>query len=454
VLAHHFTQAGLTDAAIEWWGQAGDQALRRSAFQEAISHLGKAIGLADRLEDATQPTTPAPGSTGKRLKLQTSYGQATAHFRGFASDETKAAFAKAQQLLTKIDDPIERFVTYYGLWLSSVSRGDLASARSTAETCWRDAESASRVTEAAFALTLLGFTCLYQGDFGNALSHLQGAIRIYNPQRDHEAKFRRFGLDAGAWSALCLANAYWLVGEVEKARDVLNDARRRAFDAGHAVVLALHYDFEAMFETLRGDAEAVRQAAQLCINVSREHGLTVYRSEGIGYLGWALVQLGDRKTGIVQLNECISIHAEQGNRLFIPFFQGLLAEIEAQEENGAPAALARIDSATALATEMGGTLVRCVLASDSRQNIAEVQSGGHRASRASLPHRRRHRATAESAELRTASCVVAGEALSVNRPPGRRACGACAGSGGLFADAGISGDRTSSGAACGARGNG
>jgi predicted ATPase len=28
-LAHHFTQAGMTDAAIEWWGKAGDQALRR-----------------------------------------------------------------------------------------------------------------------------------------------------------------------------------------------------------------------------------------------------------------------------------------------------------------------------------------------------------------------------------------------------------------------------------------
>jgi class 3 adenylate cyclase len=32
VLAHHFTQAGLNDEAIEWWGKAGDQALRRSAF--------------------------------------------------------------------------------------------------------------------------------------------------------------------------------------------------------------------------------------------------------------------------------------------------------------------------------------------------------------------------------------------------------------------------------------
>jgi predicted ATPase len=351
VLAHHFTQAGLTDAAIEWWGKAGDQALRRSAFQEAISHLGKAIELADKSEDATQPTTLAPGSVTKRLKLQTSYGQATAQIRGFASDETKAAFAKAQQLLTKIDDPTERFVTYYGLWLTSVSPGDLASARSTAETFWRDAKSASRVTEAAIALTLLGFTCLYQGDFGNALSHLQGAIRIYDPQRDHEAKFR-FGLDAGAFSAVNLANAHWLVGEVEKAREVLNDARRRAIDAGHAVALAFHSDFEAMFETLRGDAEAVRQAAQRCINVSREHGLTVYLSEGIGYLGWALVRLGDRKTGIGQLNECISIHSQQGNRLFIPFFQGLLAEIEA-EGTGLETASAAIEEAITLAAEMG-----------------------------------------------------------------------------------------------------
>ena len=50
-LAHHFTQAGMTDAAIEWWGKAGDQALRRSAFQEAISHLGKAIEMADSADE-------------------------------------------------------------------------------------------------------------------------------------------------------------------------------------------------------------------------------------------------------------------------------------------------------------------------------------------------------------------------------------------------------------------
>ena len=61
-IAHHFTQAGLDDLAIEWWGKAGDQALRRSAFQEAIAHLGKAIAMADkakaRLHGRTRSALP------------------------------------------------------------------------------------------------------------------------------------------------------------------------------------------------------------------------------------------------------------------------------------------------------------------------------------------------------------------------------------------------------------
>ena len=35
LLAHHFTQAGLTEAAIEWWGKAGQRSLERSALVEA-----------------------------------------------------------------------------------------------------------------------------------------------------------------------------------------------------------------------------------------------------------------------------------------------------------------------------------------------------------------------------------------------------------------------------------
>src|SRR5271168_1596078 len=102
-LAHHFTQAGQTELAIEWWGKAGDQALRRSAFAEAISHLGKAIELSDKAGGAARPRdVAASASASQRLKLQTSYGQAVMWSKGFAAEETKAAFERVGELATEI----------------------------------------------------------------------------------------------------------------------------------------------------------------------------------------------------------------------------------------------------------------------------------------------------------------------------------------------------------------
>jgi hypothetical protein len=66
--------ACLTDAAIEWWGKAADQALRRSAFQEAIAHLGKAIEMADKIGVSKPRGVAAPTAAGQRLKLQRRLG--------------------------------------------------------------------------------------------------------------------------------------------------------------------------------------------------------------------------------------------------------------------------------------------------------------------------------------------------------------------------------------------
>ena len=85
VIAHHFTEAGLDDPAIEWWGKAGDQALRRSAFREAIAHLGKAIAMADK----------AGGVSGQGEKLHVAYGNALIAARGYGAPETTEAFARA-----------------------------------------------------------------------------------------------------------------------------------------------------------------------------------------------------------------------------------------------------------------------------------------------------------------------------------------------------------------------
>jgi hypothetical protein len=52
----------------------------------------------------------------RRLKIQTSYGQAMLDAQGYSAPETIAAFARARELAASIEDPAERFSIYFGLW--------------------------------------------------------------------------------------------------------------------------------------------------------------------------------------------------------------------------------------------------------------------------------------------------------------------------------------------------
>jgi len=54
LIAHHFTEEGLTEAAVEWWGTAGQRSLARSALLEGAEQLKRALN-----QIATLPVTPA-----------------------------------------------------------------------------------------------------------------------------------------------------------------------------------------------------------------------------------------------------------------------------------------------------------------------------------------------------------------------------------------------------------
>src|SRR5206468_6846180 len=53
LLAHHYTEAGLSAQALPYWQQAGQQALQRSANLEAIQHLSTGLRLLTTLPDAS-----------------------------------------------------------------------------------------------------------------------------------------------------------------------------------------------------------------------------------------------------------------------------------------------------------------------------------------------------------------------------------------------------------------
>ena len=243
VVAHHFTQAGLDDLAIEWWGKAGDEALRRSAFQEAIAHLGRAIAIADKAEGSTpgDAAASAPESQ-RRLKLQTSYSQAVMYFKGYSAGETKAAFAGAQKLAAEKADAAERFAAYTGIFNGSLVSGDSALARQVAETFRREAENEALAPRLARACYCLGVTLLAQGDLAGARAQLEAALKIYDPGWDQETRLGA-GPDVGAGARAFLAKASWLLGEVAEARELSEQAVARAIQSDHIPSRAVVYAY-------------------------------------------------------------------------------------------------------------------------------------------------------------------------------------------------------------------
>ena len=348
VIAHHFTEAGLDDLAIEWWGKAGDQALRRSAFQEAIAHLGKAIEMADKAAGAPMPRgTEHVADTNQRLKLRSDYASAVMLSKGYAAEETKAAFARAFELAGGAENAADRFTAYWAQWVRSFVRADLR--RRTAETFLREAEEGGYATEAGVARRGLGVTCLYQGDLAEARTILERTLADYAPDRDAQTRLR-FGLDTGVVTTAHLALAMWHLGEVEHARQLAAEAAQIAAELGHAPTSATTYLCMMFLEARRDAVAAALRSAERVHALGREHRMDFFVALSGILGGWARGRLYEPEVGAEELRKALADYINQGNRLRAPWFHGLLAELEAVTQ-GPDAALALIDRGLTFANE-------------------------------------------------------------------------------------------------------
>jgi predicted ATPase len=296
-------------------------------------------------------TTPATATVGQRLKLQNKLGQALIWSKGYGAKETKAAFAQAKELAAGVSDTAERFATYYGLWVGNLLRAELVSAQQTAENFLQQAKAERQVLEVAVVSRNLGVTRLYQGAPIEARAHLEEALRNYDPDRDGDAKIH-FAQDHRASSKAFLARVLWVLGDIGNAQVLAEEAVARGVEAAHPPTLANVLSLKAQVEILRGDAPAAQRSAQRIINLAQEHSLALMQANAAVYAAWARAELGGLEAGRAELRLAIAAYIDQGNRLYVPWFQGLLAELDADADNF-DEAWRGVDEALMLAGETG-----------------------------------------------------------------------------------------------------
>jgi class 3 adenylate cyclase/predicted ATPase len=344
MLAHHFTQAGLDEPAIEWWGKAGDQALHRSAYVEAIEHLGKAIGLADSLPDG-------PAERRRRLRLQIDYGQALIASRGHGALETTAAFARAEELATGSEDAAERFSARYGMWTGSFVRGEPEPMWALSAAFLRDAALKLGSPEYVMGHRITGMTRWYGGDYTCAREHLECALACYDRERHRPLAFR-YGQDIGVPCMIYLALTLWPLGEMVRGRRVAEEALAYAPSTGHLATIAYALVHTCLLELLCGDVSALLPHAEALVTMSRDHELPFWLAYGTFALGYARRQMGEREAGETDMRQGMTMCREQGICVWVPLFAARQADEEARIGR-VEGALAMLDDALTLCERTG-----------------------------------------------------------------------------------------------------
>ena len=212
-LASHFEAAQDFRRAVLYRQQAAENALQRSAYEEAIAHLTHGLGLL-----ASLPKTPERDQL--ELTLHLALGAPLSVTKGYAAPEVERSYTRARQLHQQLGDTLQlppeiqrqfQFCLVRGVQFSLV-RGDLQTAREVGETCLQLAgdDPAFRLS-AHYALALSLF---YLGDFAPALAHAEQCAALYEPQR-HHALASLYGYDLGAASRGYAAQALWILGYSE-----------------------------------------------------------------------------------------------------------------------------------------------------------------------------------------------------------------------------------------------
>jgi predicted ATPase len=339
LLAHHYTEAGLPASALGYWQQAGEQARQRSANVEAIVHLRSGLAVLE--------TLPAsPERLEQELALQIALGNALLPVKGLAAPEVVSVYSRAFDLCGHLRDISQRFPALYGIWVFRFARADLTTARDLAEEFMRLAHHQQNTALLLEAHRAMAATLLYLGEFPPALEHAERGIALYDSQT-HHAHALIYAHDPGVLCLIWAALALWCLGYPDQAMQRCHEALDLAREQSHPFSLALALAQTAVVHFFRGEVQRVHELAEEAVAFSAEQGFPHWMALGICWRGWGLARQEQRREGITQIRQGLTIYRATGAVLGVPVFLGILAE-EYGHANQTEAGLATLAEAFSL----------------------------------------------------------------------------------------------------------
>jgi predicted ATPase/class 3 adenylate cyclase len=324
LVAHHYTEAGLSAQAVRYWQQAGQRAHERSAHVEAIGHLTKGLEVLTTLPDTLEHRQ-------QELALQLTLGPALAATKGPAAPETGYAYNRARALCQQVGETPLLFPALGGLVVFYINRGENQTARELGEQMLSLAQRVHNPEGLANAHITLGNALFTLRAWDAARTHLEQGIAFYNAQQPRSQGF----LTETHQGVFCphvvfgfirLAQVLWELGypdqAVQRSHEALTLARELAHPA--SVVTALY--FAADIHMRRREGQRTYEQAEAALVLAREHGFAFRVAQAMLLRGCALVEQGQVDAGIAQICQGQAAYHATGARRESYLAPALLAE--------------------------------------------------------------------------------------------------------------------------------
>ncbi|MEP2533649.1 adenylate/guanylate cyclase domain-containing protein [Shimia sp.] len=270
VLAVHADAANQTDRAVDLWEVASKAAIARPAFDEAISHLGRAISLiTPQLE--TSDTPPYE----RALALQVSLSMTFLSRKGHAADETLASFEKALGFANKVGETPMRYSILYGLWVSAGTRGQHADALRSAESLVEITANSPNTPQMVVANRVAGASHWFMGNYAQSGRFLDVAFANYD-QVAHAGLASQFGQDIGVAAHVFKALNLLTQGQTTLAVAHMDEAENVAGSTGHIQTVCYLLMMRALFSLISGDDSDVERCLNEASPKAHEHNLGLW----------------------------------------------------------------------------------------------------------------------------------------------------------------------------------
>jgi class 3 adenylate cyclase/predicted ATPase len=298
LIAYHLTEAGRIEQAIDYWLKAGQRAMQRSAHIEAERHLR--IGL-DLL--AGLPETAARHHS--EITLQNTLGVCLMPTRGFGNPDVAAAFNRAAELCTRVDDDRGLFIALRGKGQYHMISGDM---RTACDDARRILAVAEEVANHDFLIEAhhLGWSAFcFAGEFRTAQRHAEEGISQYERERDHHLTYTYSGHDPGMCARAFGSLSLGQLGHSERALASCRDGLALAEVLAHPFTVGIALWAAGILHQLRREPDAMRQIGERMIHYGGEKGLRMIVPFGKFFRGDAMAQHGEFAEGIAQMREGI-----------------------------------------------------------------------------------------------------------------------------------------------------